>query len=300
MQVRANGIAIEVESRGASEAPPFLLIRGLGTQLIHWPDALLDALVARGFRVVVFDNRDAGLSRKFDGAPSPAYSIADMAADAVGVLDALGIERAHVAGISMGGMIAQVMAAEWPGRCRSLASIMSSSGAPGLPGPTPEALDALLSRPEDPTDRACVIAHAMRTQRVFESPRFAPTDDELRTLVAAAFDRCHCPDGVARQLAAVIASGDRSEQLARIAVPTLVVHGADDPLVPIAAGEDTASRIPGARFERIEGMGHDVTRTNAPILAELLAGHALAADEGRGAVASAAVGHRRVLTDRPR
>jgi proline iminopeptidase len=201
-----------------------------------------------------------------------------MAEDTVGVLDALEVDRAHVAGISMGGMIAQVMAAEWPDRCRSLTSIMSSSGAPGLPGPTPEALEALLSRPEDPNDRECVIAHGMRTQRVIESPRFAPDDDELRAWIAAAYDRCHCPEGVARQLASVMSSGDRSGQLGRIRVPTLVVHGTADPLIPPAAGEDTAARIPGARLELVEGMGHDVTRTNAPILARLLVAHARAAD----------------------
>ncbi|MGH0038534.1 MAG: alpha/beta fold hydrolase [Myxococcota bacterium] len=277
MQVRANGIGIEVESHGADGAPAFLLIRGLGTQLIHWPAVLLEALVGEGFRVVVFDNRDVGLSEKLDG-PGASYSVADMAADTEGVLDALAIDRAHVAGISMGGMIAQWLAAERPERCRSLASIMSSSGARGLPGPTPEALDALVSVPEDPSDRDCVIAHNMRTQRVFESPAFAPTEAELRSLFSAAYDRCNCPEGVTRQMRAVAASGDRSGRLAGMRVPTLVVHGTDDPLIPPAAGRDTAARIPGARLELVEGMGHDVTPANAPILARLLVDHARAAD----------------------
>jgi len=278
LRVQANGIEIEVESRGPDGAPLFLLIRGLGTQLVQWPAALLDPLLAAGYRVIVFDNRDAGLSRKFEGAPSPPYHLRDMAADTVGVLDALGVDRAHVAGISMGGMIAQWVAIGWPDRCRSLTSIMSSSGAPGLPGPTPEAMEALLSQPEDPGDRECVIRHGMRTQRVIESPAFALGDEELRAYVASAYDRCHCPEGVVRQLSAILASGSRAEELACVGVPSLVIHGAADRLVPLAAGEDTARRIPGARLEVIAGMGHDVTPGNAPLLARLLIEHARRAD----------------------
>jgi proline iminopeptidase len=155
---------------------------------------------------------------------------------------------------------------------------MSTSGAPGLPGPTPAALEALTSTPDAPGDRASVIAHSMRTQRVFESPAFAPSEEELRALMTAAYDRCYCPDGVVRQMTAVGRSGDRSAALAGIGVPTLVVHGVEDPLIPLAAGEDTARRIPGARLERVKGMGHDVTGGNAPILARLLVEHARRAD----------------------
>lgn len=288
---RVNGIRIEIEDRGDPQRPAFMLIRGLATQLIQWPDALLDALVDAGHRVVVFDNRDVGLSEKFEAfgapdvhsltkalatgeAPPAPYSIEDMAADAVGVLDALGIARAHVAGISMGGMIAQVAAARSPQRWLSLASIMSSSGAPGLPGPTPEAMDALLSQPVDPSDRECVIEHNVRTQRAIESPAYPMTDEEARSYAERAYDRCYCPDGVARQMAAILASGSRLELLASIRLPTLVIHGEADELIPPAAGEDTARRIPGAKLERVPGMGHDVTAANAPLLAELLVAHA--------------------------
>lgn len=276
-----NGIAIEIEAHGRAEAPAFVLVRGLGTQLVQWPRELIDPLIAAGCRVVLFDNRDVGLSQKFDAAGpravEPAYRVADMADDVVGVLDALDISRAHVAGISMGGMIVQHVAATHGDRCRSMTSIMSSSGAPGLPQGTPEAMAALTSRPSDPDDRACVIAHSRETQRTIGSPAYPMTDAELRRYCERAYDRCYCPDGVARQMAAVLTDAGRAELLAGIRVPSLVIHGVDDPLVPIAAGEDTARRIPGCRLERIEGMGHDVTAANAPILARLLVEHAVSA-----------------------
>ncbi|MCZ6783533.1 MAG: alpha/beta hydrolase [Proteobacteria bacterium] len=288
---RVNGIRIEIEERGDRDHPALLLIRGLATQLTHWPEAFLDALVAAGLRVVVFDNRDAGLSEKFEAfgapdveslfkatatgeAPPAPYRVDDMAADTVGVLDALGIERAHVAGISMGGMIAQVTAARAPDRCWSLTSIMSSSGAPNLPGPTPEAMTALVSQPEDPSNRECVIAHHMETQRVIESPAYPMTESEARRYAEGGYDRGYCPEGVARQMAAILASGSRVELLASIRVPTLVIHGAEDVLIPPACGEDTARRIRGARLELVTGMGHDVTAANSPLLARLLSEHA--------------------------
>lgn len=276
----ANGVELEVEERGSHEAPALLLLRGLGTQLVQWPEVLLETLAAAGLRVIVFDNRDAGLSEKM-AAP---YRLEDMADDTLGLLDGLGIPFAHLAGISMGGMIVQLAAARAPKRVASLASIMSSSGAPGLPPPTKAALDALLSRPQDPTDRECVIRHAMHTQRVFQSPAYPMRDDELRRYVERAYDRCHCPEGVARQLAAIQASGSRAELLATLRIPTLVIHGADDPLVPVAAGQDTARRIPSAHLEVIPGMGHDVTEANAPLLARLLIAHIRAAgDDGQAA-----------------
>jgi pimeloyl-ACP methyl ester carboxylesterase len=282
----AGGIRIEVETRGREAAPAFVLIRGLGTQLIHWPEALLEALTAAGFRTVCFDNRDAGLSEKLDAAgvpdlgavasarEEPPYRLADMAGDVVGVLDALGIARAHVAGISLGGMVAQHLAFSHGARCRSVASVMSTSGAPGLPPATPEALEALTSRPEDPGDRECVIAHGMRTQRVIASPGYPPTEEELRSYFERGYDRCYCPYGVARQMAAVLADGSRAERLGRVRVPFLALHGAADPLIPPACGEDTASRVDGAKFVAIPGLGHDVTRAGAPILARHLIDHA--------------------------
>ncbi len=283
-----NGMRIEIEERGPKQAPAFLLIRGLSTQLIHWPERLLSLLVAAGFRVVCFDNRDVGLSEKFDsagvpdlaaivaGRSAPPYTLGDMALDAVGVLDALGIARAHVAGISLGGMVAQHLAFSHGARCLTVASLMSTSGAPGLPPATPEAMEALTSTPSDPGDRECVIRHNMRTQRVIESPAYPPTEHELRAYFERGYDRCYHPAGSLRQMAAALADGSRAERLARIRVPVLVLHGTDDPLIHPACGEDTARRIPGAKLVLVPGMGHDVTSANAGLVAEHLIAHARA------------------------
>jgi proline iminopeptidase len=279
-------VSIAYETRGPEHAPAFLLIRGLSTQLIHWPERFLERFVDAGFRVVVFDNRDCGLSTTFEhaGLPSigdvargeqePPYRLEDMALDAVSLLDALGIDRAHAAGISLGGMIAQHLAFSHGARFHTVASIMSTSGAPGLPAGTPEAIEALTSRPEDPDDREAVIRHNMRTQRVIASPAFPPTEAELRSYFERGYDRCHCPDGSVRQMAAATADGSRVERLAKIALPFLVLHGSDDPLIPVACGEDTARHVPGARFETIAGMGHDVTDANADRIAAILIDHA--------------------------
>jgi pimeloyl-ACP methyl ester carboxylesterase len=279
---KVNGIEIEIETRGSADAPAFVLIRGLSTQLIHWPETFLGQVVSAGYRAVIFDNRDVGKSTKFDaagvpsipdllsGAATPAYSVADMALDTVGVLDALGIEKAHVAGISLGGMIAQHLAFAHADRFRTVTSIMSSSGAPGLPSGTPEAMEALTSRPEDPNDREGVIAHSMRTQRVISSPGFPPTEAELRSYFERGYDRCYLPEGSARQMAAVLSDATRPDRLAEIQIPFFVVHGSADPLLPLACGEDTAKRVPGAKMEIIEGMGHDITVANSPVVSKLL------------------------------
>lgn len=281
-QYGINGIQIEVETRGAADAPAFLLIRGLSTQLIHWPESFLDRFVDAGFRVVIFDNRDVGLSTKFDAAGVPSmpdvmagkvdapYSVADMAADAVGVLDALGIEKAHAAGISLGGMVAQHLAFSHGERFHGVTSVMSSSGAPGLPAGSPEAIEALTSRPSDPSDREVVIKHNMKTQRVIASPAYPPTEAELRSYFERGYDRCYCPEGSARQMAAASTDTTRCERLAGIEIPFFVLHGSADPLIPPACGEDTAKRVPGARFEVVTGMGHDITVANAPIVAASL------------------------------
>lgn len=279
-------VSIAYETRGPEQGPAFVLIRGLSTQLIHWPERFLDRFSEAGFRVVVFDNRDCGLSTKFDhaGVPSmgdvvrgevaPPYRLEDMALDVVGLLDTLDIDRAHAAGISLGGMIAQHLAFGHGARFHSVASIMSTSGAPGLPAGTPEAIEALTSRPEDPDDREAVIRHSMRTQRVIESPAFPPTEDELRSYFERGYDRCYCPDGSVRQMAAATADGSRADRLAKIALPFLVVHGIDDPLIRVACGEDTARHVPGARLETIPGMGHDITDANSDRVADLLIDHA--------------------------
>ncbi|MFP6655307.1 MAG: alpha/beta fold hydrolase, partial [Myxococcota bacterium] len=208
------------------------------------------------------------------GAISAPYQLADMANDAVGILDHLGIESAHIAGISLGGMIAQHLAFSHGDRFDSVASIMSTSGAPELPAGTPEAIDALTSQPDDPLKRESVIAHGIRTQKVISSPGYPPTEDELRRYIESGYDRCYCPDGSARQLAAVVGDGSRVDRLTRIDRPFLALHGAADPLIPLACGEDTAKHVPGANFEVIPGMGHDITDANSPIVAQHLIAHA--------------------------
>lgn len=275
MQVTSNGITIEVEQDGPADGPPLLLIMGLGMQLTAWPDDFVTALAGAGFRVIRFDNRDIGLSTKFDAAGSPnllraswryffrlpvasAYKLDDMAADTLGVLDALGIAQCHVVGASMGGMIAQVIAAKHPERVRTLTLIMTTSGARNLPGPTMKARSVLLSRPANPRDPASVLAHSEYILKVIGSPGF-PTDPVLqRERLARNLKRSYHPQGMARQLLAVVASGDRKALLGNITAPTLVLHGRADPLVPVACGVDLAGRIKGAKLEVIDGMGHDL------------------------------------------
>ncbi len=268
-RVRSQTIELEAVADGDAAAPPVLLIRGLGTQLSQWPESLVGGLLDRGLRVLRFDNRDVGLSDKLD-ADTP-YTMADMAADAVAVLDHFEVERGHAVGISLGGIVVQHLAARHPGRIASAISVMSTSGEPGLPPPSQIALEALYAAPEDPDDRECVIRHAMKSQKVFQGSRFQRSEEELRRYCEAAFDRCHCPEGVARQLQAVIADGSRAERLAAIRIPFHVIHGSDDPLIPLACGADTAERVPGAQLEVVEGLGHDVTPAAGPVLAEAIA-----------------------------
>lgn len=279
MKVRANNIDIEVEDTGAdgSQAgrPVVVLIMGLGMQLVAWPMPLVEALVDAGFRVVRHDNRDIGLSQHMDhlgvpnvlweslkfriGLPPRApYSISDMARDTLGVLDAMGIGRAHIVGVSMGGMVAQRVAIAAPDRVLSLTSIMSSSGARGLPEAKPRVLRALLSRPAN-RSREAIINHYVKLLTIIGSPGFPIEEGMLRERIAQGIDRSFHPEGTLRQMMAVAADIQaRANQLARITAPTLVMHGKADPLVPYACGEDTARRIPGAKMVGIEGMGHDL------------------------------------------
>jgi pimeloyl-ACP methyl ester carboxylesterase len=273
--VKANGINIACETSGDPRDRPVLLIMGLGMQLTSWPQALVDGLVEQGCYVIRHDNRDSGLSTSFDQfkRPSlllawlksrlrlpqaPAYTLADMAADAAGVLDALGIAKAHVIGASMGGMIGQVFAARYPDRTLSLTSIMSSSGRRGLPGPTPAARAALLGTPPSPRHHAALVEHLIGVMRAIGSPVYPIPERMLRDNIERSLARARNPDGVARQMVAIAASGDRTPLLRKISCPTLVIHGAADPLVPLACGEDTARAIPGAVLKVIEGMGHDL------------------------------------------
>jgi pimeloyl-ACP methyl ester carboxylesterase len=297
MKVTANGIQIEVEDTGpgapgSAERPVVLLIMGLGMQLVAWPQPLVQALVDAGYRVVRHDNRDIGLSQHFDhlGKPNmlwqvlkfrlgltlkPPYTLHDMARDALGVLDALGISQAHIVGVSMGGMIAQRVALAAPARVLSLTSIMSSSGARGLPQAAPEVTRALLSRPaghgvED------IVNHYVRLFRVIGSPAFPLTDEEMRERILLGVKRSFHPEGTLRQMLAIAADTQRAQELVQIRNRTLVLHGRADPLVPFACGEDTAKRIPGAALVGIEGMGHDlppgvVQRLLVPLVAHMKA-----------------------------
>lgn len=278
MKIKANGIDIEVEDSGpgvpGESRPAVLLIMGLGMQLVAWPPELLQALTQAGYRVICHDNRDVGLSHRFEAlgkpnivwqsikyklglTPRAPYSLADMAADSLGVLDALGIAQAHVVGVSMGGMIAQRLALGAPARVLSLTSVMSTSGARGLPPPRPAVLRALLRRPADHR-QAAVVAHYVKLFKLIGSPAFAMPDLALRERIERAFARGFYPVGTLRQTLAVVADTTRAAQLSKLRVPTLVVHGKADPLVPYACGEDTARRIPGAQLVGIEGMGHDL------------------------------------------
>lgn len=275
-KVQVNGMTIAYDDFGSEDAESILLISGLGVQMIRWAVPFCEALARQGYQVIRFDNRDAGLSTHLDGAPVPElmavaravargarpnvpYDLHDMADDAVGLLDALGIARAHVVGRSMGGMIAQLMASEHPDRVLSLTSIMSSTGNPGLPPPTPEAVAALTRPAPNPAeDEEGFLAHAIALSRVLASPRYPFDEAAQRVQALTELRRAYNPAGFGRQIAAIAATGDRRRRLNTIATPTLVVHGAADTLVPAAAGRDTAANIPGAELKVIEGMGHDL------------------------------------------
>ncbi len=272
-RAQTNGIEIEYEEFGDPSRPPVLLIMGLGAQMILWEEEFCERLAAAGHRVVRFDNRDVGLSTKLERAGVPdvgaamtavarrqpidaPYLLSDMAADTAGLLDSLGLDSAHVVGASMGGMIAQAFAIQHPRRTRSLTSIMSTTGSPDLPPAKPEAMAILLGPP--PTNRAEALERGVTVFRTIGSPGFPFDAERVRGIAGRSFDRCFHPQGVARQLVAVLASGSRKERLGAVKVPTLVIHGADDPLVPVEAGLDTAQAIPGAEMMVIDGMGHDL------------------------------------------
>lgn len=289
-RVSANGIQLEYESLGDPAAPVILLIMGLGMQLVSWPDPFCEALVARGFRVIRFDNRDSGLSthiaarrrpgllRTIVGSavglpPQVPYTLEDMADDSVGLLDALGIAQAHIVGASMGGMIAQLLAARQPQRVLSLTSIMSSSGNPRYARPKLRALRAVLGRPAEPGKPESGVEHLIHVFSVIGSPGFPSDRDRLRQQIIAGIGRAYHPAGTTNQLLAVIANGDRRRVLKQISAPTLVLHGDADPLVPLAAGRDTARHIPGARLQVVAGMGHDLAPGVQVILVEAIAAH---------------------------
>lgn len=297
LRARSNGLDLAYDCFGDPAAQPLLLIMGLGTQMIAWDEAFCEQLAGHGYRVIRFDNRDIGLSTKLDhaGVPDVAkllmqavaglavdaravpYTLADMAADAVGLLDALGIPSAHVVGASMGGAIGQEMALRHPKRVRTLVSIMSTSGAPGLPPPTPAALSVLMT--PTPTDRVGYVARYRNVMKVLRGPGAFPEEELLDDARAErAFERGVNPPGYARQLAAIIASGSRRERLATLQTPTLVLHGNSDPLVPIECGIDVVRAVPGARMVTIDGMGHALPRSSWPAIVDAIAEHAVWTD----------------------
>lgn len=265
----AGGIRIEYEVMGDPGDPPLLLVMGLGGQLIAWDTELCERFVDRGFFVVRYDNRDVGLSTDFEGSQAPdfaalfagdgssaSYRIADMADDAVGLLDALGIPAAHVVGVSMGGMIVQQLAIDHPDRVLTLCSIMSTTGDRSVGQPSQEAMAVLLEPP--PSDRAGFLDHEVAVWRVISSPGFPFDEQRIRDRAGAAYDRRFLPAGVGRQLAAILASPERTGALGRVRSPSLVVHGEGDVLIDPSGGRATAAAIPGAQLLMVPGMGHDL------------------------------------------
>ncbi|MFX1386623.1 MAG: alpha/beta fold hydrolase [Promethearchaeota archaeon] len=272
-KAKVNDIEIEYETFGDPSSKPLLLITGLGAQLINWDKEFCKKLVERGFYVIRFDNRDVGLSTKFDEAGEPdlmklyisaqrgeeieaTYNLEDMADDSVGLLTAINIDKAHICGVSMGGMIAQVIACRHPSHVLSLISIMSSTGNPGLPRPTPEAMQVLIK--PLPTGRDAIIEAGVNRMRIVHGNGLPFDEERALRLATASYDRSNYRPGYSRQLAAVIASGNRKPALNSIKVPTIVIHGEVDPLVSLEGGKDTVEAIPGAELLVIKGMGHSL------------------------------------------
>lgn len=271
--VKANNMDIEYETFGEPSDRPLLLVMGLGAQMISWDDEFIKLLIERGFYVIRFDNRDVGLSSKCEDAGEPnvmeavmaqqrgetvkaPYSLEDMADDAVGLLDVLKIDKAHICGASMGGMIVQVIAFRHPSRVLSLTSIMSTTGKPEVSQPTPAAMQALLT--PAPEDREGYIENAIKVGKLLYGSGFPYPEEKRRILARKIYDRCFYPPGFGRQLLAILANGDRGPKLASVTVPTLIIHGGDDQLVPLEGGKDTANSIPGSELIIIDGMGHSL------------------------------------------
>jgi pimeloyl-ACP methyl ester carboxylesterase len=290
VQVAANGIAIEVDDQGLPQGEPLVLIMGLGMQLTAWPDELVQLLVSKGFRVIRLDNRDAGLSQGFDhlGVPNlpwqalkyklhlpvvAPYGIADMAADTLGVMDALGLQHAHVCGASLGGMVAQHLAAKHPQRVKSLTLIMTTSGARHLPQAAWQVQKVLMSRPSG-ADPAAVVAHLQHVLATIGSPAYPADPARSQARLQASVRRAWRPAGTARQLAAVALDGDRSPLLPHITAPTRVIHGLADPLIPVAAGHELVGLIRGALGDFVPGMGHDLPLQLLPRIADGIASNA--------------------------
>jgi pimeloyl-ACP methyl ester carboxylesterase len=263
--VRANGIDICYEDTGSPDDPVILLVNGFTSQLISWTPGFVDQLGARGFRVITFDNRDVGLTTKSDEGSK--YSLRDMAADGMALLSALGVERAHVVGASMGGMIVQRMAIDHPERVLSLTSIMSTTGDPAVALPQPEAMQALMTPP--PTEREAYLAHSAETWKLFAGAHY--DEARFRDRITRSYDRCFHPAGAVFQMTAIMSDGDRTAELAGVRCPTLVIHGKADPLVGVSGGEATAAAIPGAELLLFDDMGHDLPPALLPEIVDAIA-----------------------------
>jgi pimeloyl-ACP methyl ester carboxylesterase len=289
--IAANDIELHYEDHGPTEAPVILLVMGLGAQMIAWPDEFVQGLVGEGFRVIRYDNRDVGLSQRMEHAATPnlvwtmlkarfglplgvGYTLSDMAKDGIGLLDSLGIEQAHVVGASMGGMIVQLMAANHRERLLSMTSIMSSSGAPGLPGPRADIRRQMMAARPSGANREEAVAFGAELVKSFSYPDPARPEKAHAEMAGQAFDRGYYPIGTRRQLLAIIADGSRVERLKTITTPTLVIHGGADSLVPKDGSIDIARHVPDARLEIIDEMAHDLPPSQVDRMVGLIAGHA--------------------------
>jgi pimeloyl-ACP methyl ester carboxylesterase len=288
--VTANGIKIAYETYGSNDGPTVLMIMGLGGQLTMWSDELVEDLVKGGYRVILFDNRDIGLSHHHTGEKSPGilrqillrrigiklktpYALADMAQDTLGLMDALKLDQVHLVGISMGGMIGQHVASVAPDRVKSLTAIMTTTGNPKLPRPSSEVMKAMVRGGPQPTTRDAIIDQSVATFGVIGTPGEDQNTNGMRDRITRSYDRGHNPAGVARQMSAIVASGDFRKHTRSIKAPTLVIHGNADPLVPIEGGYDVAKLVRGARMEVIDGMGHDVPPRFLPQITKLMLDH---------------------------
>lgn len=285
MKIRANDTELEYEVGGPDNGTPFLFINGFGTQMTSWPQAFWDELAKAGFRVIRFDNRDVGLSQKWDGIvpdireamktaraggkPDVPYTLNEMAADAAGLLDALGVKSAHISGASMGGMIAQLVALNHPEKARSLISIFSTTSDPSLPPSSKEAAEALTARPAS-NDRETVVAHSVKNRRAYASTAWPFDEEHWKGVAGRAYDRAFYPEGTIRQYAAIMASPPRTERLKSLKLPALVLHGSVDTLIRPAAGRHTADCIAGSEFHEIEGWGHDMPPQAIPMVTGLI------------------------------
>ena len=284
-KANANNIQIEYDTFEDPSSKPILLIAGLGSQMLSWRTKFCEQLVSRNFYVIRFDNRDVGLSTKFEefGIPDiikvtkavqagetveTPYTLEDMADDAVGLLDALNVEKAHICGASMGAYISQIVTFRHPSHVFSLISIMGSTGNPTLPPPTQEAIRALLTRM--PIEREAYIEQSIKRRRVIYGSGFPFDERQWRIDIANSYDRCFYPQGFTRQLAAIRSNGNRKPKLATVKVPTLIIHGGDDPLVPIEGGKDTAEAIPDSKLLIIDGMGHSLPPETWPQIVEAI------------------------------